>query len=209
MNFGFSPDKNLRLGPNVYLIMYSGPQPRQTEPAVVFGINITKNHPNPWNVQGDMLSYAIILEETTLEKNKNKTADKMAHFHVGLSVPVHRMSIITVVSIEFILKASSEIIGHSLGRTIWLSKQEGCEGGGEGGTAESTGVQNGFWAPRPMHSHPLVCHSKSYGEIQTHKRGNHLKPPSNQQTVDFLQIEAVDAVKGVRSRLSGASICWS
>lgn len=118
MNFGFSPDKNLRLGPNVYLIMYSGPQPRQTEPAVVFGINITKNHPNPWNVQGDMLSYAIILEETTLEKNKNKTADKMAHFHVGLSVPVHRMSIITVVSIEFILKASSEIIGHSLGRTI-------------------------------------------------------------------------------------------
>lgn len=68
----------------------------------------------------DMLSNAIILKKTLIgkEKKKKTSADKRAHFHMGLSVSVHPMSIITVVSIEFILKASSEIIGHSLGRTI-------------------------------------------------------------------------------------------
>lgn len=63
----------------------------------------------------DMLSNAAILKTAPLRK---KMADKRAHFHMGSSVPVHRMSIITIVRIEFILKASSEIIAHSLGRTI-------------------------------------------------------------------------------------------
>lgn len=81
----------------------------------------------------DMLSNAVILKKTALirkKKNNNrKTADKRAHFHTGSSVPVHRMSVITIVSVEFILKASSEIIGHSLGRTIGAVR---C-GAGRGG----------------------------------------------------------------------------
>lgn len=64
----------------------------------------------------DMLSNAAILKKTA--PLRKKMADKRAHFHMGSSVPVHRMSIVTIVRVEFILKASSEIIAHSLGRTI-------------------------------------------------------------------------------------------
>lgn len=59
---------------------------------------------------------------------RKKRQIKRARFHTGSSVPVHRMSIVTMFSIELILKASSEIIAHSLGRTIWLGKQKRKKG---------------------------------------------------------------------------------
>lgn len=54
-----------------------------------------------------MLRNALILKKTALSRkktNKKKTADKRAHFHMGSSVPVHRMRIVTIVSVEFIFK---------------------------------------------------------------------------------------------------------
>lgn len=52
------------------------------------------------------------------------------------------MSFIITFTTESILKASSEIIGHSLGRTIWPSKQEGAaEERTRTWMTESTGVQ--------------------------------------------------------------------
>lgn len=69
----------------------------------------------------DMLSDAVILRKTS-PTGKIKTKTQQIKGHISTAVPVHRMSIIiiiiVVVSIEFILKASLEIIGHSLGRTI-------------------------------------------------------------------------------------------
>lgn len=156
-----------------------------------------------------MLSNAAILKKTAPIKGKKK-ADTRAHFHMGSCVPVHRMSIITIVSIEFILKASLEIIAHSLGRTIWLSKQEG--------EVWLDGWKH-WSAKRLIHSHSCttICHSKGvlieYFLLKvSFKHGSEEKSsgkPSNQQTTDFLRIKTAQfSQKSKKIGCWEALICW-
>lgn len=78
---------------------------------------------------------------------------------MGLSFLVLRMRIIIIVYMEFMLKASSEITGHSLGRTIGLRKRQRAVWCRTGWTAKSTEVQNGFKAPKRTHRYPVVLQS--------------------------------------------------
>lgn len=201
------------------LTTFSGPQPGQTEPAVVFGHQKIKR-PLDWPGKRHQMTWWNLTLEKLLNKKlksvvEEHTADKKGTFPHGLAYPYPQESITPIISIDYILKASSEIIGHSLGRTIWLSKQG--KWSEARGRAESTGVQNGFRAPRLLlmrSPRPVVrlfskcalaqlCTSSSSWNTDTLGEGKSSGTASNQQMVDFLRIKVLASLKEWRAGVQG------
>lgn len=144
-----------------------------------------------------MLSNSVVSKKTALIRKKlnKKTADKRTHFHIGSSVPVHRMSITAIISIEFILKG---LIGDHwtfIGSYHLIEQARGvCGVMQEKGGAQLKALEC------KIHSRTLVRHSKSalrsvltlssQREIQKMLgKGKSSEMASNQKVVDFLQTE--------------------
>lgn len=80
---------------------------------------------------------------------------------------------------EFILKASSEIIGHSMGRTIWLSKQR------EGGAGQRKKRWTAEWTKDCCHLVHLSKHSVWH--FLLNMRFKQTSEGESSETLKFLQ----------------------